>query len=107
VLGEQHRLPDNTELALFRVAQEALNNVAKHADASAVELAVDFRSDGISITIADNGKGFDVPQGISDLAASGKLGIIGMQERVRLLGGTLAIHSEAGVGTGLVVTVAG
>jgi len=107
VMGEQHRLPDDTELALFRVAQEALNNAARHAHASAVELAVDFRSDGISIAIADNGKGFEVPRAISDLAASGKLGIIGMQERVRLLGGTLAIHSEPGAGTSVVVTVPG
>jgi two-component system sensor histidine kinase DegS len=107
VTGEQSRLPDDTELALFRVAQEALNNVRKHSDASAVELAVDFSRSGITLVVADNGKGFELPQNIGDLASSGKLGIIGMQERVRLLGGTLAVHSERGAGTTVTVTVPG
>ena len=107
VLGEQHRLPDETELALFRIVQEALNNVRKHSCASAVELTVDFRDRGIRITIADNGQGFHLPGSTSDLAECGKLGIIGMQERTRLLGGTLSVHSEPGAGTSVVVTVPG
>jgi len=107
LLGEQRRLPDDVELALFRIAQEALNNARKHSDASAVELAVDFRGGGITLVIADNGRGFELPQDIGDLAASGKLGIVGMQERVRLLGGTLAVRSEPGSGTSVVVTVPG
>jgi len=105
VLGEQHRLPDGAELALFRIAQEALNNVWKHSGASAVELTVDFRGGGLTVTIADNGAGFDLPASTSDLAECGKLGIIGMQERTRLLGGTLSVHSEPGVGTSVVVAV--
>jgi PAS domain S-box-containing protein len=105
VLGEQHRLPDEAELALFRIAQEALNNVRKHSGASAVEVTVDFRGGGITMIVADNGNGFEPPRSTSDLAASGKLGIIGMQERVRLLGGTLAVHSETAAGTRVVVTV--
>ena len=105
VLGEQHRLPDEAELALFRIAQEALNNVRKHSGASAVEVTVDFRGGGITMIVADNGNGFEPPRSTSDLAASGKLGIIGMQERVRLLGGTLAVHSEPGAGTRVLVTV--
>jgi two-component system sensor histidine kinase DegS len=107
VLGEQNRLSDDAELALFRIAQEALSNVAKHSGASAVELTVDFRGDGLRMTIADNGKGFELPASTSDVAASGKLGIMGMQERARLLGGTLAVHSEPGMGTSVVVTVPG
>lgn len=105
VLGEQRRLPDGAELALFRVAQEALNNVRKHSGASAVELTVDFRGGGLIVTIADNGAGFEIPGSTSDLAECGKLGIMGMQERTRLLGGTLSVHSEPGVGTSVVVTV--
>jgi len=107
VLGEQRRLPDGAELALFRVAQEALNNVRKHSGASAVELTVDFRGGGLVVTIADNGAGFEIPGSTSDLAECGKLGIMGMQERTRLLGGTLSVHSEPGVGTSVVVTVPG
>ena len=105
VLGEQRRLPDEAELALFRIAQEALNNVRKHSGASAVEVTVDFRAGGITMMIADDGDGFELPRSTSDLAASGKLGIIGMQERVRLLEGTLAVHSEPGAGTRVAVTV--
>ena len=107
VLGEQHRLADGTELALFRIAQEALNNVRKHSGASAVEVTVDFRGGGLALTIADNGAGFEVPGSTSDLAECGKLGIIGMQERTRLLGGTLSVDSEPGEGTTVVVRVPG
>ena len=107
VLGEQHRLPDDVELALFRIAQEALSNVRKHSGASAVELTVDFRGGEMTMVIADNGKGFELPRSTSDLTTSGKLGIIGMQERTRLLGGTLAVHSEPGEGTRIEVTVPG
>jgi PAS domain S-box-containing protein len=105
VLGEQHRLPDEAELALFRIAQEALNNVRKHSGASAVEVTVDFRGGGITMVVADNGSGYEIPSSTSDLAASGKLGIIGMQERARLLGGTLVVNSEPGTGTRVLVTV--
>jgi signal transduction histidine kinase len=107
VLGEQHRLPDEAELALFRIAQEALNNVGKHSDASAVEVTLDFTGGNIVMIVADDGKGFDIPPSTSDLAASGKLGILGMQERVRLLGGSLAVDSEPGAGTSVVVRVPG
>ena len=107
VLGEPHRLPDETELALFRIAQEALNNVGKHSEASAVELTMDFRSGGLRMMIADDGKGFELPHSAGDLAACGKLGLMGMQERARLLGGTLTVHSEPGEGTRIEVSVPG
>ena len=104
--GEPRRLPRDTELALFRVAQEALNNVRKHSHASAVELMVDFRDGNIKMVVADNGSGFDLHKSESDLTA-GKLGLIGMQERARLLSGTLDIQSNPGEGTSVVVTVPG
>jgi two-component system sensor histidine kinase DegS len=105
VVGEQRRLPTETELAVFRIAQEALNNVWKHSGASAVELSLDFRGHALTLAVADNGKGFDVPRSVSDLAANGKLGVIGMEERVRILGGTLSLRSEPGAGTCVIVTV--
>lgn len=107
LLGEPRRLPREAELALFRIAQEALNNVRKHSHASAVELTLDFRNDSIGVTVADNGSGFDLPPATGDVAASGKLGLIGMQERARLLGGTLDIESRPDEGTKVVVTVPG
>ncbi|MGA2284975.1 MAG: PAS domain S-box protein [Dehalococcoidia bacterium] len=107
LLGEPRRLPRESELALFRIAQEALNNVRKHSRASAVELTLDFRSYSIAMTVADNGNGFELPSASGDLAVSGKLGLIGMQERARLLGGTIEIESKPGEGTRVVVTVPG
>jgi two-component system sensor histidine kinase DegS len=106
MLGEPRRLPRDTELALFRIAQEALSNVRKHARASAVELMVDFRDGHIKLVVADNGSGFDLQRSASDVSA-GKLGLIGMQERARLLGGTIDIQSAPGEGTSVVVTVPG
>lgn len=105
VVGEQRRLPTETELAVFRIAQEALNNVWKHSGASSVELSLDFRGDALTLTVADDGKGFDVPRRVSDLAADGKFGVTGMEERVRILGGTLALQSKPGAGTCVEVTV--
>jgi PAS domain S-box-containing protein len=107
ILGDPRRLPRDAELALFRIAQEALSNVRKHSHASAVELTLDFRNDSIAMTVADNGNGFELPPATSDLAASGKLGLIGMQERARLLGGTIDMESKPGEGTKVVVTVPG
>lgn len=66
---------------------------------------LDFRDDALTLTVADDGKGFDVPRSVSDLAANGKLGVIGMEERVRIRGGTLTLPSEPGAGTCVVVEV--
>ncbi len=107
LLGDPRRLPRDAELALFRIAQEALSNVRKHSHASAVELTLDFREGSIAMTVADNGNGFELPPSTGDLAASGKLGLIGMQERARLLGGTIDMESKPGEGTKVVVTVPG
>ena len=105
VVGGQRRLPEDAELALFRIVQEALNNVAKHSRASAAELTVEFGTEGITMMVADNGQGFDLTRSSVDLASSGKLGLIGMQERARLLGGTLTVRSEPDAGTTVVVKV--
>jgi len=107
ILGEPRRLPRDSELALFRIAQEALSNVRKHSHASAVELTLDFRNDSVAMTVADNGNGFELPTATGDLAASGKLGLIGMQERARLLGGAIDMESKPGEGTKVVVSVPG
>ncbi|MFC1957617.1 PAS domain S-box protein [Chloroflexota bacterium] len=99
IIGNQHRLPPEKELAIFRIAQEALSNVRRHSHASAVEMTVDFSADALTLVMSDNGQGFDMPARTSDLALSGKLGIMGMRERARLSGGTIIVQSEVGVGT--------
>lgn len=98
-------LPREAELVLFRIAQEALNNVRKHAEAVMVTLTLDRVKDGIRMVVADNGKGFELPARSGDFGSSGKLGIVGMQERAGLLGGTLSVHSEVGRGTTVAVDI--
>ncbi len=102
VVGAERSLSSEVQLLLFRIAQEALSNIRRHAQASEAEIKVDFANSGITMTVADNGRGFEVPRHLEDLASIGRLGIMGMYERARLLGGTLAIKSESGKGTRVV-----
>jgi two-component system sensor histidine kinase DegS len=105
VYGEQQPLPEETELILFRIIQEALSNIRKHSGATEALVLLDFSEQNITVTIKDNGKGFDIPSGVADLASTGRLGLVGMQERAQLLGGTLSIDSQPGSGTSLTVTI--
>jgi PAS domain S-box-containing protein len=92
-------LPSEMELAMFRIAQETLNNIRKHAQASAVNITVQLTSNNLKMSITDNGKGFLTSRLTGDLAKEGKLGVLGMEERARLIGGNLQIKSEPGKGT--------
>jgi two-component system sensor histidine kinase DegS len=103
ILGEERRLSPEVELLLFRVVQEAITNIRKHAAATEAGIAVRFSSDRIEVIITDNGQGFELSERLEDLPRSGKLGLIGMQERARLMGGTLNITSVFGKGTRVVV----
>jgi signal transduction histidine kinase len=105
ITGDERRLASDKELAVFRIAQEALGNVRRHSKASAVEMTIDFGGDALTLIIKDNGQGFSMPQRASDLALSGKLGIVGMRERARLVGGTLIVQSEVGKGTEAILRV--
>ena len=104
--GDRQRLPPEVELALFRIVQEALNNAKRHSQASRVVTTVEFGEGRVRITVDDNGQGFELPDRTGDLAATGKLGLIGMHERARLLDGTLLIESEPGRGTTVIADVA-
>jgi two-component system sensor histidine kinase DegS len=92
-------LPSEVELAMFRIAQETLNNIRKHAQASSVNITVQLTSNNLKMSITDNGKGFSTSKLTGDLAKEGKLGVLGMEERARLIGGNLQIKSEPGKGT--------
>lgn len=83
---------------LFRVAQEALNNVFKHAKATAAKIVFSVTGDSLAMEIADNGSAFCVEETLAG-KRSGRLGLLGMQERVRLVDGTFAIESAPGRGT--------
>ena len=95
---DTHRLPPEFETTLYRVAQEALTNVARHAKAKRVSVLLERRPGYVSLIVEDDGRGYDAQGVTSAPAGPGKLGLLGMQERVRLAGGTLAIESSPGAG---------
>ncbi|MFC1957753.1 PAS domain S-box protein [Chloroflexota bacterium] len=103
VLGNERRLTEEVELVLFRIIQEALRNAWRHSEATRAEITIEFDEDKTRILVSDNGKGFELPQTIGDLAKDGKLGLAGMQERARLIGGTLKIQSQPGRGSTITV----
>lgn len=98
-------LPHEAQLTLFRIAQEALVNIKRHAQASEVVIRLEAAAGKLTMVITDNGKGFKVPMPLSQLGSTEKLGLLGMQERAQLLGGTLNIQSELGKGTAIIVEV--
>lgn len=105
VAGSQHRLTADKELVIFRIAQETLSNVRRHSQATAVSMSLDFAADALTLIISDNGRGFYLPQRASDLVLYGKLGVVGMRERARLVGGTIVIQSDIGCGTTVTLRV--
>lgn len=98
IQDERKRLAEVEELSLFRIAQEALNNIKRHSQATRVELSLTFPESKVRLRIADNGTGFSVPTQYK-LAREGKFGLIGMTERARLVGGSVRLESAAGKGT--------
>jgi PAS domain S-box-containing protein len=93
-------LPDETRTALYRIVQEALTNVAKHArDVTAVSVIIDRRDGTLTLTVEDDGKGFDAANGGDNGRERGGLGLVGMRERIELIGGEFEIETAAGAGT--------
>ncbi len=99
VWGEPRRLHPDVELAAFRVAQEALTNALQHSAARKVSLTVSFGQRELTLTVEDDGVGFEPPDVQSTLTREGHFGLVGMRERVLLLGGRLDIASRPGAGT--------
>ncbi len=105
-VGTGHRrLPPTVETALYRTVQEAMTNVFKHAGAGRVSLIVERRADHILAIVEDDGRGFEVETVMRAPDAAGRLGLLGMQERAALVGGTLEIESSPGGGTSLFVRI--
>jgi PAS domain S-box-containing protein len=96
------RLPSETETTLYRIAQEALTNVARHSRAANVEVILERRRDHVLLIVEDDGVGFDV----GEAAPTQGFGLLGMQERASLVGATLQIESAAGRGTTILVRMA-
>ncbi len=104
--GQERRLPHEVELALYRIAQEALNNVMHHAQTQHAALQINFGAKEIKLEISDEGVGFETPKSPTDFAPSGHFGLLGMRERADLIGARLEVQSEAGHGTRLSVRLA-
>jgi len=99
------RLPSHMEVALFRIIQEAVSNVARHADARHVEVELTRDDSTVTVTVADDGKGFEVEPAAELSGRYDSVGLSGMQERVALLNGTMHIRSGPGAGTTVEVRV--
>jgi signal transduction histidine kinase len=103
--GDDDRLPPDYRTVLFRIAQEALTNIAKHADAASAEVSLIIRAGEVQLEIHDDGRGFDALQ-VSQQAAEqpGGWGLVGIRERATLLGGRCEIETAPGCGTRLRIT---
>jgi len=101
--GVERRLDPDAELALYRIAQEALNNVGRHAQASQAHLNISFTSHEVTLQVMDNGKGFEVPNSPAEFAHGGHFGLLGLSERAELIGARLEIHSSPGQGSRITV----
>jgi signal transduction histidine kinase len=103
-LGDQ-RLASEIETAIYRIAQEALNNIIKHARASYISLILELRGNYAFVIIEDNGCGFDVEEFSAARAGQRRMGLLGMKERAALVGGTFNIESTPGAGTTIFVRI--
>jgi signal transduction histidine kinase len=100
VKGQERRLKPEIETTLFRIGQEAISNIARHAEANSVSIAIEFTESRIRLEVEDNGQGFNFSE-----SPNGSFGLLGMKERATLLDGTFAIDSQPGNGTRLAVTI--
>ena len=105
VAGQERRLTPQAEIALFRIAQEAITNVSRHARAESAYISLEFKEKSVFLQVEDDGIGFDLSQ-IFGSASTGKgMGLLSMRERAELLRGTLTIDTRPGRGTKVAVDV--
>ena len=105
LLGQEQRLEPNLEMAVFRIVQEAVNNSIKHARASLIEVILEYTRQQISVSVRDDGGGFDTAAVQEKLKSGKHFGLLNMQSRAKVLGGTLQFQSEPGRGARLRVTI--
>ena len=103
--GAERRLESATELALYRMAQESLSNVARHAQASRAAMSIHFARQAVTLQVTDDGIGFTAPKHSSDVAPSGHFGLLGLYERSEMIGAHLEILSKPGEGSQVTIVV--
>lgn len=99
VNDSEYNVPQKTDVILFRIVQEALNNIRLHSSATEAAVTLEFKKNKLNISISDNGSGFILPERMIMLTAEHKLGLIGIWERVNAIKGKLNINSKPGHGT--------
>ncbi len=99
ITGQEQRMPPHTEVTIFRVIQQLLNNVKNHAQATHVQISLKIEDDKATAVVEDDGGGFDVQEAIAASQQRKTLGLSSMQERVKMLGGQFKIESALGRGT--------
>jgi len=104
--GDFTVLTDSQRIALMRIVQESLTNARDHSHATEVRVVIRVHRSYVEATIEDNGRGFRVEDALTDAARRGRMGLLGMMERVRMLGGVCDVSSHPGVGTTVSVTIA-
>jgi signal transduction histidine kinase len=105
VIDIDHLLSPRKHIILYRVFQEALTNIGKHAEASQISISIRKQNSGISCLIGDNGKGFSVKETAARNMTEKGLGLATLNERIRMLGGSLHLWSEEGKGTRISFTI--
>jgi two-component system sensor histidine kinase UhpB len=101
--GKSQRLPPEHEMALYRVTQEAMNNVRYHSQAEKVTLIIRFAEDEVILSVRDDGQGFAAPSHVTELSNKRHFGLVGMYERAALIGAHLQIQSSSGEGTTVII----
>ena len=99
MVGHMSEVPSDLAIACFRSTQEALTNVMRHARAKHVWIELNQTDDALELAVRDDGVGFDVTKTLDQAASRGHVGLLGMKERVQILGGSLEVHSIPGHGT--------
>ena len=105
IKGLEKRLPPEMETGLYRIIQEALTNVARHAQAHSISLHLERSSGMVTVNIADDGRGFDFEKAQGSAGSTGGVGLLGMKERASALGGRFEVHSKPGQGTRIHVEI--
>ncbi|OEU59040.1 MAG: hypothetical protein BAW33_07165 [Desulfobacterales bacterium C00003104] len=101
VAVQENEVPEPLKMVIFRVLQEAMNNIAKHSDADFARLSFRKTDSAIALTVEDNGRGFDPEKALSLKNSEKRFGITSMKERTELTGGSFAIKSGSGTGTAI------
>lgn len=104
-VGTPVRLASSTEIAVYRIVQEALANIRKHAGATKVNISLQFLADRLIVEVRDNGRGFDFYKTLDSAISVGRMGLLGMKQRVETLGGDIRINTREGAGTTIILSL--